>query len=176
MTSELLKFYLTPEGMATARAALVARFPWFLHVSEKRHLGSIRSRGLEPRNPGCPAPNEVGQNTIVCFRPMGTFNTTPNRGELRFLVAVTGNDLTPTIGLDWSYGGCWNLADLLHAQDPNRPPENIFCEVVRRFGSVVTYEQLSPSTLRVWTKGTNCNNPETWPLLSETRECDIEIF
>jgi hypothetical protein len=44
---------LTPEGMAAARVALTAKYPWFVHIKPTRKFEPIKRRGLQPRSQGC---------------------------------------------------------------------------------------------------------------------------
>ena len=174
--------FLSVAGMASAHAALVGKHEWFLHVKETQRFDQIKSKGIEPRNPGCAVPNvvvtAVGPNAgeIVCLRPKGTFDTTPSRGKKMFMMAVRRDALPKTIGLDWSYDGSWTLAPILRKEAPAMPNEEIFCEVVRRRGSVVSYEGIPLDKISVWTKGIPNDDPSKWPKLSVVDLTQVEQF
>lgn len=173
---------LSPEGMSTARSALLQVHSWFLHASRVDAFEAIKGSGLEPRNPGCAAPELVrqrlgeGADAIVCLRPMGTLDTTPNRGDHQFLMAIAGDCLPSRIGLDWSFDGCWNLACIVKHDLPVKSDDEVFCDVIRRRGSVVSYEPIPSGALRVWAKGTPEDNPAQWPKLEDTNQNDAEVL
>jgi hypothetical protein len=182
MSLELHLSLLTPGGMASARRALLIRHSWFLHVSEVSSLEPIKTRGLEPRNPGGAAPDLVIErlgpraNEIICLRPSDTFDTTPQKDGKRFLVAVRGDDLPARIGLDWSFPYCWNLAAILKQDHPAMTDDQVFCETMRRAGSLASYEPIPPSVLHAWSKGTPRAEPWAWPKLADVDFEDIEFF
>ena len=93
-----------------------------------------------------------------------------------FMMAFDRDALPATIGLDWSYAGTWTLPAILRHDHPNLSNEEIFCEVVRRRGSVVAYEVAPADALRVWTKGMPGNDPSKWPRLADTKLADVERF
>jgi hypothetical protein len=173
---------LTKVGMASAYAALIAKYIWFLHVKTMAEFDHIKLNGIIPRNPGYIPPTEVtaalgeSARNIICLRPKDTQDTTPRRGKKMFLMAIQNEKLPNIIGLDWSYSGNWTLPDILKNDCPTMTTNEIFCEVVRRRGSVVTYGTISPEALRVWTKDTPQDDPSTWPPLVQVELTDLEEF
>lgn len=177
MLTALTQEYLSIDGMKSARSVLAEKFPWFLHVSTVDKFCSIRSNGLLPKNPGSFPPENVSvPNQIVCLRPIGSHDTTPNRSDPRFLVALNKENLPSFIGLDWSYVGCWELANQIYVDDPKRHPDEIFSDVARRMGSIISYKEIPPTVLRVWVYGTNNNEPESWPLIQCCNENEVVIY
>jgi hypothetical protein len=178
----LLEHYLTPSGMAAARAALTVRYPWFLNVSDTDRFDKIRVQGLKPFDPGCAPPDlalkHLGDRAreILCLRPLSTFDTTPKRGNPRFVLAVAGAHLPDLIGLDWSYDGTWTLPDIIKGDTPDMPDDQIFCEVVRRRGSVVSYSGIAVPPLRVRSTGLPEGDPESWPALTSVDRSDLHVF
>src|ERR1700732_1553028 len=97
---------LTLAGMKAAHAALTARYPWFLHVKPVRKFDQIKCHGLEPRVQGCSTNTTVSKaigelvksvDEMIFFRPIGTFDSTPRRGEKMFLMAISCNSLPEVI-------------------------------------------------------------------------------
>lgn len=180
--NQLLESFLTPAGMAAAHAALIARYVWFLHVSDAEHFESIQKDGLKPNNPGCAPHGLVTKylgtkaHAILCLRPLATLDTTPSRSTSRFALALDSAALPKLIGLDWSYSGAWSLPTIIKANAPETPDEIVFCEVVRRWGSVVCYEGIAPSSLRVRCSGQSPDDPATWSELASVKRNDIAIF
>lgn len=181
-STPLLERYLTPSGMAAARAALTERYAWFLHVSDAGLFETIKRDGLKPHNPGC-APHDLAvkhlgdkADKILCLRPLSTFDTTPQRGKARFVLAVGKEHLPDLIGLDWSFGGVWNLAAIIQNDTPEMTDQLVFREVVRKRGSVVSYDGIPASALRVRCNGSPENDPATWPALPSAERADLHEF
>lgn len=185
MLSDPHRELLSPAGMANARASLISKHSWFLHVTGCHSLSGIREVGLLPRNPGepsgSPAPVDpeiakaVGSDTgnIVCLMPIFTFNTRPQRSYAQALLAISGADLPLRIGIDWSYDGCMTLVDILVDENPGMPVPQIFAEVVRRTGCVISYDPVPPAAIRVWTVGLPRGDPGTWPTLASADPAEI---
>jgi hypothetical protein len=161
---------LTVSGMAAARAALVAKYEWFLHIKPIRKFEIIKNGGLLPRRQGCPTHPSVAAaisgnvDEMIFFRPLGTFDSTPRRGEKMFAMTIHRDALPTTVTLDWTYSGTWSLASIIKTDFPGLANEAIFCEVVARRGSVAVYQSI-PRELKVWTKGRPADDPSTWPRL-----------
>jgi hypothetical protein len=113
---------------------------------------------------------------MIFLRPIGTFDSTPRRGEKMFAMAIENSALPATITVDWTFGGTFGLAGIIKADAPTLSNDTIFCEVVRRRGSVAIYEAIPVNALRVWTKGQPFDNPSTWPKLIDTSLGDVEQF
>jgi hypothetical protein len=180
--NQLIEGYLTPAGMTAARAALIERYAWFLHASDADRFGDIKKEGLKPHNPGC-APHQLAVNhlgdtarEILCLRPLTTFDTTPNRGNSRIVFAVGGDSLPHVISLDWSYAGAWNLPAIIKKEEPHLTDEQVFCESIRRWGSVASYAGINPHSLRVRCKGMSEDDPASWPLLPSVQSKDLHVF
>lgn len=173
---------LSKKGMQAAHLALTARHPWFFHVSEIALFDEIKAKGITRHNPGCTPPPLVVEalredaTEFICLTPQGSFDATPNRSRSRFRMAIASQDLPRVIGLDWSYGGVWPLPAIIKQDTPNTPDDEVFCEVVRRRGSVVVYEALSTSIIRAWCKGTLQDDPSSWPFLADVERSDLEVF
>ena len=102
--------------MAAAHAALIARYEWFLHIKPVRKFDAIKKGGLQPRSQGCPTNPRVAAaikgnvDEMIFFRPLGTFDSTPRRGEKMFTMAIRHDALPATLTVDWTFGGTWGLA------------------------------------------------------------------
>ncbi len=176
---------LTPAGMASAHAALTARYPWFLHIKPVRKFDSIKKEGLRPRSQGCPTNPSVAAaignavsnvDEMIFLRPVATFDSTPRRGERLFAMAIPRDALPRTITIDWTFGGTWGLACIIKRDTPALTNEEIFCEVVRRRGSVAIYETISADLLRIHTAGQPAEDPSIWPRLVDTNFADVMVF
>jgi len=173
---------LTPIGMAHAREAVIARNSWFLHVSGEHCFNGLKQSGILPHNPGKAIETDlaeaIGDNSgcIVCLRPIFTLDTTPKREHDQIVLAISNSDLPLRVGIDWSYDGCWGLVDVLAHEAPHSISSNIFSEVVRRTGCVVSYDPVPLDVIRVWTTGTPQIDPAKWPLLSQTPIANVRIL
>lgn len=173
---------LTDTGMASAREALIREHRWFLHVTALQHYDKIKIEGLRRHNPGCAAPALVIERlgatatAVVFFRPQHSFDTTPQRDPSRVLLAIERDNLPAKIGLDWSYDGCWNLARILNEETPTMTNEHIFCAVVTRWGSVMSYEAIPAVNIRVWTRSSSREDPSGWPYIGDTDRDAVQIF
>ena len=188
MLSAANKELLTDAGMASARAAIANARRWFVHVTSYDSVSEITRVGLRPTNPGLASgsPVEVdedvaaaigiGADEILCLMPMPSQDTRPKRDIPQVAMAVDGSDLPMRIGVDWSYGGCLTLVDVLVRESPTSPLPSIFVEVALRRGSIVSYDIIPATAVRVRTKGAPANDPSQWPLLSDANPADLEIL
>lgn len=173
---------LTSEGMARARDAIINRHSWFLHVSDHQRHDSLKQSGILPKNPGerlglyVPPPAGTPSGSIVCLRPIFTFDTTPQRDHDQIILAISNSDLPARVGIDWSYDGCWGLVDVLKEQGPGAHSSAIFAEVVRKTGCVASYDPVPLSAVRAWTVGTPRIDPAKWPLLSQCAITDLAVL
>jgi hypothetical protein len=176
---------LTPARMRAARTALGAAFEWFTHAAPVELYERLQRTGLEPRQPetAC-VPKEVldafGREgaKIVCLSPFP--KRTPlllNKGgrSLCKLAAPFGAILE-RIGVDWSFGDTWELADRLSRDGPGLPDERVFMEVVRDREVVVSCDPLTAPALRVCPKNAPLSHPSQWPILIETAVAEVQIF
>ena len=176
---------LTVLGMTAAHATLMEEYPWFLHIKPVRKFAEIKGRGLTPRSQDCPTNKVVAAaiaekvanvDEMIFLRPIGTHDSTPHRGERVFAMAIDKSALPTTITVDWTFVGTLELAEIIKADTPALTNEAIFCEVVRRRGSVAIYEAIPAGVLRVWTKGQPFDDPSKWPKLVDTKFADVEQF
>jgi hypothetical protein len=178
---------LTCEGMTEARIALTTRYQWFVHIKPTRKFGSIKQVGLQPRRQGCSTNPSIATtigrlvtcvDEMIFLRPMGdqVFDSTPRRGEQMFAMAIPSKALPKIITMDWTFDGTWELASIIKDSSPDMPDSAVFCEVVRRRGSVAIYEPIPANLLHVWTRGLRWCEPSKWPLLLDTEFADTEIF
>ena len=175
---------LASSEMALIHDAMIGRFCWFEHVGRFSRYRSYQTGGLQPRDPDkdddgsetYEQPTGIILERVVCLRPIGTFDSTPNRGERQYRMAISNRDLPPAIGLDRSHGPAMNLAAILRADNPNWSNSDIFIEVARRLGSFVSYSLILPSAIRVRAKDSSDNNQGSWPLLTDTEESQVHNF
>jgi hypothetical protein len=173
---------LTAAGMAAARAALIAKYEWFIHIKPVRKFEMIENGGLQPRRQGCQTSPSVAAaisgnvDEMIFFRPLGTIDSTPRRGEKVFVMAIHRDALPTTVTLDWTYGGTWSLASIIKADCPGLSNEGIFCKVVTRRGSVAVYKTIPRELLKVRTKGQPPDDPSSWSRLVDTEITDLEQF
>jgi hypothetical protein len=59
------------------------------------------------------------------LRPVGTFDSTPRRGEKLFAMAIPRDALPRTITIDWTFGGTWGLACVIKRDTPAVCTENL---------------------------------------------------
>jgi hypothetical protein len=113
---------------------------------------------------------------MMFLRPIGdrVIDSTPRRGEKMFAMAISGDALPKIITVDWTFGGTWGLASIIK-KAPELPNNIIFCEVVRRRGSVAIYETIPANLLRIWTKGLPFDDPSKWPRLLDTEFADVVV-
>lgn len=146
---------LSLKGMADARSAIQARHMWYFHISPFIAFDGIQKHGLQARYPGGAVPLIIGETYgryVVCLHPEHTPSVMPAKDGPAFEIAISQIDLPHSLGLDWSYPSNWELASILASLESPSPDEEIFCEVVSRRGSLVTYASILPSALRVRTK------------------------
>jgi hypothetical protein len=171
--------------MAAAHAALTATYPWFLHIKPVGKFDAIKKEGLRPQSQGCPTNPTVAAaignavsnvDEMIFLRPVGTSDSTPRRGESLFAMAIPRNVLPRTITIDWTFVGTWGLAGIIKRATPALTNEEIFCEVVRRRGSVAIYETIPADLLRVHPAGQPAEDPSIWPRLVDTDLADVKVF
>lgn len=175
---------LAPGEMALIHDVIIGRFCWFEHVGRFSRYRSYQTGGIQPRDPDKeddgPETNEqpvgIVLERVVCLRPIDTVNSTPNRGDRQFRMAINNRDLPSAIGLDRSHGPAMNMAAGVRKANPSWSNADIFIEVAHRLGSFVSYSLVAPSAIRVWTKGSPSYNPGSWPLLFDTEESLVHSF
>jgi hypothetical protein len=176
---------LTLAGMTAAYVALTERYAWFLHIKPVRTFDTIKKDGLRPGRQGCPTNPAVATaiasaissvDEMIFLRPLGTFDSTPRRGEELFAMAIPNDALPKIVTVDWTCDGTWGLADIIKNDTPALTNEDIFCEVVRRRGSVAIYDAVSADLIRVLTISRSADDPSTWPRLVDTAIADVMVF
>jgi hypothetical protein len=173
---EVFTQLLRPAGMAAARAALVDNYEWFTHASRMDAFERIKEEGLQPRNPGCPTPTEVGQilgsgsDNILCLQPY------PKKGILNlardaplFKMAVSRDFLPRRIGVDWSFGPWRETLCNIRSAHPDWPIERVLLEHVRRYEFLASYDEIPASALRVCPNSAPDSSPCDWPEMMHTR-------
>lgn len=182
--AEFLK--LTPKF----RLELSAKYKWFIHVTPFSNLSGIRANGLLPMQDAHP-PVEVesylgsADVPILCLHPLGS-QISPRGAEKslilplgapepkRIKLAVASRDLPEKVGLDWSYA--WEFQkDRLQSADRERL-HVIGCAVAHEFGSIVSYDSISSTLLRICTKPDVSIDPACWHPLNEVDENEIAFF
>jgi hypothetical protein len=113
---------------------------------------------------------------MIFLRPLGTFDSTPRRGEKMFAMAIHRDALPTTVTLDWTYNGTWSLPSIIKADFPGLGNEAIFCEVVARRGSVAIYQSIPRELLKVRTKGQPADDPSKWTRLVDADIAEVEQF
>jgi hypothetical protein len=170
--------------MPHVRAALVQRYPWFIHVTPAVFLQSIRDKGLEPNRDKVP-PADVAavvgvQGRIVCLHPLGA--ALCPRGAVQTLIlpmgasnpkvvslALSAEYLPTHVGLDWSFEWacqCAEIENILGVEDAA-------LHAAHAYGSVVTYDQVPAEHLRIFCKDNSPANPLSWTALLNARPEDI---
>lgn len=168
---------MTQDGMRRTREAAMSKHEWFVHASPVKYFDSIQKTGFQPRDPYIEGVDGSGDDRsarrVVCLTPIpsGT-DTRPRRGERQFLVAVRSCNLPPRVGVDRSYGQD-GLIDLLDREFPERDLEDVFSEVIYRWGCLVCYDPIVPEHLHVRAEGLPIDDPSEWPLLSDCSFDDV---
>jgi hypothetical protein len=150
------------------RALTLRRYEWFIHVTSHLNVDAVIASGLIPHSDAM-APDEVvsmlgnDARNILCLHPLGAKihpSGMSNRPLITF--AVRGEDMPRRLGLDWSYE--WPMVlSRMKLYDF----EALVSNVLNDFGSVVSYDTIPPSAIRVFCKKCCPSNPLTWtPLLS----------
>ncbi len=168
------------EGMQRALDALSKHYQFLFHRAPIKKLDEIRNHGLRAFEQ--PLAKDVDLNLfeklmgerprkILCLKPSVTNLVVQNDGLARVTLACSTSAVSCPIGLDWSYSSCWPLAEILRDAAPSRSSEDIFLEVVRRRGSVVTYCGVPASSIRIRLNSSS-SDASQWPALADTTELD----
>jgi hypothetical protein len=159
------------------RKAMLLNFGWFIHTSPEMNIDSISKQGLKP-NRDAPLPEDlkglVTSEHILCLHPLGAkecpagvCNSLPaNSGNDVKLVtfAARAEDLPRIVNIDWS--NAWNIVRGRIADNGEMSAQQLMRYLAFEFGSIVVYETIDPSKLRVFCSGSRPANPKTWPSLS----------
>jgi hypothetical protein len=184
MPRDIYKELLEPSGISAARNAIIDAYRgnWFTHWSRIDGFKSVMRLGLQPHYPS-PArvPEEVRERMgcrsrlILCFWPPGSPFLVFGDGHHRFRLALRAEDLPFQLGLDWSHES-WSIAGERHAGFPSWDNNKIFVNVVGGTGSLVSYDPVATSFLRVCPRGARDSDPSAWPMLRQVTAADIELF
>jgi hypothetical protein len=185
--SEIDRDLLTREGVAAAVSALKDNYGWFISIKIMDDFYSVQKSGLRPNKQGCLANPVVAASigSLICsvdemifFRPLGkgVHDSTPRRGEGMFVVAVAADNMPEILTIDWTMDGTWGLASIIKEDCPDWDNSLIFCEVVRRRGSVVAYKEVPAKYLRVLVKGLSIEDPSDWPYITSVASTDVTLI
>jgi len=171
--------FAMPENRVAMREALRRHTGWFLRAERAAFLEDIKREGRRPR------PIESAREVdVVRLREVSGGSLLPitclwstsaahalvhDVGEPLVVFAVPIEDLPDPIGIDWSVVGAWNLAADLRREAPKRSVGEVFSDVVRRSGIVVTYGVIQPAALRV-RLSTSTDDWREWPTLADVED------
>lgn len=82
--------------------------------------------------------------------------------EEALILAVARQSLPTKIGVDWSHGGCGTYCSM-HDTVCDTELGEAFVDIVKRMESLVCYEKILSSALRVCSKGNPGAPPSAWP-------------
>jgi len=177
---EVFSELLSPDGMTLVRAALVDNYEWFTHAARTRDFKDIQKGSLRPRIPGCAVPSELtrvigaSSENILCLQPYPKLRPM-HLGKLEpmFKMAISRDLLPERNGVDWSFGGYLQDLCARRRAHPDWPPERVFLEHVRCNESLVSYDEIPASALRVCPMSAPNSPPSDWPELMRTKREDI---
>jgi hypothetical protein len=166
------------------RKAMLLNFGWFIHTSPEVNIDSISKQGLKP-NRDAPIPEDlrdlVVSDRILCLHPLGAkecpagvCNSLPDNSanDVKLVsFAIRAEDLPQILHIDWS--NAWNLVRGRIADRGDMSAEQLMRYLAFEFGSVVVYEAIDPSKLRVFSTGSRPANPKTWPSL---RDISVDLI
>ncbi len=93
-------------------------------------------------------------------------DTIEYRPEIEMVTfAVHKDDIPRHVQLDWS--NAWPLQSGLIQRNALLPSEEIVRRVLVEYGSFVSYDTIMPDKLRVFCRGSQPNNPQSWNALSD---------
>lgn len=165
--SEIHTKLLSPEGMQRVRAAIVSQCQFLVHCAPQDRVPSILVTGLRPSNPGTAMDADMecvkrclgtDYPRIVCFTPP---KHRIKLGLVEFAIATV--DLPERVGIDWSFSGYWRWIDDARQKNPDETLEQIVLRAFGVFRSIVTYDLVPSSALRVRVLNSTVD-PYTWPL------------
>jgi hypothetical protein len=175
---------LAPAGMTEARTAAIDAFSWFTHASTTDQFGSIQKDGLKPKWPKSIPPQEVidsigddGRN-IICLSPYPkqTLLFLNKGGKSAFKLALPANKLPVRVGVDWSFGGTWDLTLSIHRHMNGALLRQVFVSVLRDREVIIAYDAIPAADLKVCTEALRDKNPSDWPDLVATDFKHVAIF
>jgi hypothetical protein len=113
------------------------------------------------------APDDVAAviqtSKILCLHPVGsTLSPQGMSAAPRMKLSIRSEDLPDRVGLDWSYS--YDLVRGRMELYRDSPLGDFVQTIAQEWGSIVSYDVIPPSNLRVRCKNSN-ENPREWPLL-----------
>jgi hypothetical protein len=165
--TEIHRELLSPTGMQRIRTAIITSYHFLVHCTPPSAVSSILRTGLLPSFPGAETGADmecvhqclgVQSPPILCFTPP---DFRIKYASVEFAIAST--DLPAQVGIDWSFSGYWKSVDEDRQANPGDSIEEIVLRAFRRFRSIVTYNSVAPSALRVRVLGSSLD-PSTWPM------------
>ena len=191
MAQEVSRHHELLKEMAAFRSALINKFQWFIHSAPDSALGRIRTQGLVVNHFHC-APKEVRdfckceKIPILCLHPMGakleprgTMSNLPDiplgdQDPKKIKFAIGSTDLPARVGLDWTYE--WDVQDRALRKLSKVSVECVGVWLAHELGSIVSYDGIASTSLRVCVKSSDQKNPSSWPSLCEASDADILSF
>jgi hypothetical protein len=155
--------------MSSAHSAITGQYEWFIHGARRSSLQGIFQEGLRPhaKEPSTDMSlqdmSAVISRQIICFSPYP--RKAPlfiNMDEEALILAVARQSLPTKIGVDWSHGGCGTYCST-HDTVCDTELGEAFVDIVKRMESLVCYEKILSSALRVCSKGNPDAPPSAWP-------------
>ena len=157
---------LSPSGMQRIRTAIASHYDFLVHCAPQDRVPSILMEGLQPSNPGAALDADMecvkrflgsAYPPILCFTPP---EQRIKLGLVEFAIATA--DLPERVGIDWSFSEYWWWVDNEHRQNPDESIEQIVLRAFGVFRSIVTYDSVPSSLLRVRVQDSTVD-PHTWP-------------
>lgn len=172
MCSDVHREMLSPDGMQRIRSAIAKTYPFLIHRAPRNTIEAIVQSGLLPSFPGIASDADIAcversigvrQPPILCLKPTGSMLAFGD-SAYRIEFAIGNRDLPERFGVDWSCGGWWSDADAEWGANSSRTIEAIVLRLIRRYGTIASYDAVSSSALRVRLRSspTDCS---AWPLL-----------
>ncbi len=162
------------QDFSRVRALVLQRYEWFIHVTSHLKYEAIVANGLLPHS-DAPPPDEVvsilgeGARNILCLHPLGAVLHPAGLSDPPLVsFAVKGENMPRRLGLDWSY--VWPMVGgyMKHYEMDQLVPK-----VLHELGSVVSYDPIPPSAIRVFCKGSRPSNPLTWVPLPDSSRTSV---
>lgn len=171
-------------NIPAVHAALVSRYTWFIHASPDVNIKAIRSYGLLP-NRDAERPQYIVEagitGKLLCLYPLGAIQqprpsastlVLPLGRDPKFVTyAVMRTDLPPRVGIDWSFER--DKVERFLVNNPHLSVGDAALAIAHEYGSIVSYEEVSPNKLRVFCHGDPPTNPLGWKLLTQASDDQI---
>ena len=177
----------TTEMVKRCHAMLLETFLWLNHATPFENLEGIRANGLTPQDPGAIyIPTALikmygNPRAFICLSPLEhgrkwqhIIKTDSSSGKM--LLAVPSASISENIALDYSFREPWFefARDTPINQSAFLP--RAFINAVSKSGVVITFLPIMPEHIRVKTNLAILENPNTWPLLLDASDDEIEII